>query len=219
MKKRILFILILLLLTPLTFALSQEQRQEYRECSSDCRDMKKDERNICRTEYKGCREDCDDTRCKINCARERISCMKQTNSQYRECKSDCRELLIPKCEFNNEIFQAGDEFANGCETCECRRNGKIRCKQDSFCNKDPEITESQCENSGGLYQALCRGGNFHLYCNREEYCICGGDENYACPIEYDCLYDFEPPYRRTNTIPVWVDMLGSPLGEIGICVK
>lgn len=219
MKKGTLAIILILLLIPAALAVTKGQRQEYRSCTSDCRDVRTDVRDSCRADYKQCKESCEDRDCKITCARERISCMKQVNSNYRECRNICRDHLIPKCEFNGEIYQGSDEFENGCETCECRRNGKVRCKQDDFCHKDPEISEQSCTQAGGLFQGLCEGTHYRLFCSRQKYCICEGDDNYSCPSEYECLTDFKAPGNRVYNLQSWRDMLGKPLGEIGICVK
>jgi hypothetical protein len=218
MKKRVFALIAIFLLLPLALAATQEEKQQYRACNTDCTDSKKLSQDQCKTEFSQCKENCRDNKCISTCSKKRINCTKQVNSDYKNCKSQCKEILTPRCIYNNETYIAKEEFQEGCNICECKTSGKVSCKKEAFCNKNPEVEESLCTQSGGFFQALCNGPYFHMSCTQNKYCQCGGTYNYSCPENHECLTDFIPP-KLGNYVPGYRNLNGQPLGNIGVCVN
>ena len=216
MKKVIIFF-IALLLVPMIFAATQEEKREYQKCNADCAENKKLARDICAYEHNQCKLACQNSSCKIVCAKEKNICMRNAANDSSECRKECKKIIRPKC-LNGE-YAAGEKFEDGCSICKCIINGKISCKKEAFCNKNPEVSEELCTTSGGFYQALCSGPYFDILCSQDKFCICKGINNYSCPINYECLTDFNPPINPSRISRGWTDMLGSSLGKVGVCVN
>lgn len=210
-------ILIALLLVPIIFAATQEEKREYQKCNANCAENKEGERDACVYEHNQCKIACQNSLCKLACAKEKNICIRNVVNDNIECRKECKKIISPKC--LNGKYSAGEKFEDGCSICKCKNNGKISCKKDAFCNKNPDVSEELCNNSGGFYQALCSGPYFDILCSQDKFCICKGTNNYSCPIDYECLTDFNPPIRTSTISRGWTDMLGSPLGEVGVCVN
>jgi hypothetical protein len=217
MKKREIIALTIILLLPLVIAATQEEKQQYQECNSNCSEIKKVSQEICKSEFVQCKENCQDNKCIPDCAKNKTTCLKQTSSDFRLCKAQCKEIIATKCIYNETLYSVGETFESSCNICECKTSGKFSCKKEAFCNKNPEVPQELCEESGGFYQALCNGPYFHMSCTQDKYCQCGGTYNYTCPQNHTCLTDFVPP-KLGHYVPGYRNLNGQPLGDIGICV-
>lgn len=214
MKKRALLGIVLIF--SLMYLVSAFHSTDFKNCSTECRTTQKEGLDSCKANYETCKQECNDSSCTKNCSKEKTACVRNANENYKECKKDCKAEVMPKC--LNETYKYGETFAQGCELCECKANGKVSCKKESFCNLNVTVSEEECSQNGGFYQALCNGPYFGIVCSQKEFCICGGDNNFTCPADYQCLTDFVSPNKRT-TIGGWKTLLGNPLGEIGVCGK
>jgi len=211
-------IFLLFLFLPIAFALSAEQREEYNTCKTNCLEIKNAEKEICTSNYLSCRSSCQSNyTCSSSCIKTKSECMREVNKDHNSCQKVCREILVPKC--LNGTYNAGETFVSGCDVCKCNTNGKVSCKKEAFCNKNTSVSEEECKPHG-LYYPLCNGPYFDIVCSQEKFCLCSGFSNYSCPNNHECLKDFISPNKRTqNTIIGFKDLLGRPLGDIGVCVK
>ncbi len=218
MKNTVFALMLVLLLLPLITAATQEERNQYQLCRSNCLDDKKISQDLCKSDFSECKTLCISNRtCSSNCVKERINCLKQANSEHVSCQKQCKAIIAPKC--LDGTYNLGDTFTSGCQICECKANGKISCKKDAFCNKNASVSESSCLQAGGLYSPLCNGPYFDLLCTQQNFCLCEGTNNYSCPLNYECMKSFVSPNKRTHTINGWKDVIGLSLGDIGICVQ
>lgn len=218
MKKEAAIIFAIILLSPLALAMVQTEKEQYRACNADCTAVKRTAQDTCKEQFLECKEDCEDNKCVSTCSKQRNLCLKEANQEHKNCKNSCKPLLAKKCTVGENTYIAGEEFQDGCDICECKTTGKISCKKESFCNKDPQISQQLCEESGGFYQALCNGPYFHMSCSQNKYCQCGGTYEYTCPENYECLTEFVPP-KIGNYVPGYRNLLGQPLGDVGVCVQ
>lgn len=152
-------------------------------------------------------------------------------AQIAECKKDCRLsrfLDNSNCDADFKTCRSLC-FSTDCKrTCSQQRRDCIiqtnknynSCKSLCINNQnDFSINESECQDSGGLYQEICNGPYFDIVCSKEKFCICGGNFNYTCPGNYQCIMDFASPNKRLFTVEGWKTFLGVKLGNIGLCGK
>jgi len=187
-------------------------------CKQTCKEIQKETSDACKTGYLSCKEVCIDSTCKKNCIKEYSLCRKNSVENYRNCQKQCIPSKLPLTCLNG-TYNLGDKFPQGCEICECKEKGKVVCKRDAFCNRNTSITVEACTNGGGLYYEFCNGPYFDIVCFSQKFCFCNGIQSYTCPSQYECMTDFIAPNKRVHTIPGWKDLLGNPLGNIGICVQ
>jgi hypothetical protein len=151
--------------------------------------------------------------------------------QIAECKKDCRLLrFLDKADCESSF----KECRTLCFSTECKRECSLEkrdciiqsnkdynsCKSLCINNQiDFSINESVCQNSGGLYQEICNGPYFDIVCSQQKFCICGGNFNYTCPVDYLCVMKFASPNKRLPTIDGWKTLIGVKLGNIGLCGK
>jgi len=218
MKKTILCIGILVFILLVNIGIGSASDLSIRTCKQTCKEVNKETTDACKADYLLCRESCLNSTCKKNCIKEYSICRKNSVENYRNCQKLCNPPKLPLTCLNG-TYDLGDKFPLGCEICECKKNGKVVCKRDSFCNKNTSITEERCRIGGGLYYEFCNGPYFDIVCFSQKFCFCNGDKSYTCPRDYECMTDFIAPNRRVHTIPGWKDLLGNPLGNIGVCVQ
>jgi hypothetical protein len=192
------------------------------ECKSNCTD--KSCVRQCSSDFRANkRQLCDYNSCRKLCSIERRECRREALTDYRECRSSCQYTPFDsniKCEYEGITYRAGQKFLEGCDSCKCRFDGSVDCQDTQFCNfQDVIIPKRTCESSGGLYLGLCRGPYFGIGCSQKKYCLCAGDDNYSCPLDHTCILDFEPPRIKSSSVPGWKNMIGQPLGDIGVCAE
>ena len=218
MKKRIALLIIgLFVAVGFVFLVSAS---ESKICREECINNKNLEREKCYSHYESCKEECTDRKCIRLCYNENKDCLKKSKDEYLKCSKKCA-YIGKNTSCMNGKYKAGETFLSGCQICECNYNKRISCKKTDFCNfKEVLKDKNQCESSNGLYQQLCNGPYFDIVCSKDNFCLCDGNNDYGCPENYLCLHDFNPSLtRRGYTIAGWKDLLGFPLGDIGICAK
>ena len=151
-----------------------------------------------------------------------------TANQIKECREDCRELnKISKFVCNEEF----SECKNICENGNCKRvctqerrdclrevSGEYKtCQKECINNNEQAISSEGCTQSGGLYQQLCTGPYFSVFCTQKSYCLCEGINNNACPAQTQCSKNFVAPVRRHGSLEGWRNLHGESLGDIGMC--
>lgn len=204
---------------PLLSALSFADNHDVASCKKDCITVKKLSLEICNTAYTQCRNICENNSCRSICSQQKLNCVKNSSSSFLVCRKACNDINIFEGCLNN-TYKKGEPFVNGCDKCVCNINKKVSCVRDAYCNKNVSIGMEECTQAGGLYQGICNGPYFDVFCSRQKLCICQGNSNYTCPSNYQCLTDFVSPNKRiSHTIAGWRDLLGKPLGDIGICAK
>jgi hypothetical protein len=222
------------------------KKLEYNICKDtygDCRNACKEDYNICTDNQKEirdqCKVSCTDNKCisqcnkdynnnkkqlctysecRKSCSTTYKDCRKTLANDYKECRNSCPYVALD----DNIICEGGykpkDTFAQGCDICQCNYNGKITCEKTDYCHfTEPEIEQTDCEEAGGFYYRLCKGPYFGVACSKDYFCICEGDNKYTCPQDNTCVKNFIPPKIKENTLPGWRDLLGNPLGDIGVC--
>ena len=218
MKKKSLFISFIIFILLISFSQALDQTTNINACKKGCRDVNKESLDVCKVNYQLCREICTNYACKKICAQEQVACRIDVRSDLHICQKNCISEQLPATCLNG-AYNLSDKFKEGCDVCECKNNGKVECKRDNFCNKNTSITEETCKNNGGLYLPLCNGPYFDLVCSQEKFCLCQGNNDSTCPLNYECLNNFISPNKRVHTISGWKNFLGQPLGNIGICVQ
>lgn len=199
--------------------------EEYATCKQSCNVLEnKDKRDClkdCNNEKNIARKDCSIKDCVHECNDDRNSCYDIVKFGYDNCKDGCSYIFEEVQSCNGGEQQAGEMFMEGCNICRCGFDGEVDCKTTEFCNFDkPKIEETSCVESGGLYQQLCNGPYFDIVCTPKKYCVCEGLGEYSCPENNVCLTDFNVRLPRVKqTIEGFKDLLGNPLGDIGICVQ
>jgi hypothetical protein len=194
------------------------QKEIKEECKEDCTDSKC--KSQCNKDYNlNKKELCAYTECKKECSTTRKECRSTVTSVYKDCKDSCPYVALDDNITCEGGYKPKETFAQGCEFCQCNYNGKITCEKTDYCQlpNAENIDETLCTNSGGLYQALCKGPYFGVACSNKYFCICEGDDQYTCPLEHSCVKDFIPPKIKESSIQGWRDLLGQPLGDIGVC--
>jgi hypothetical protein len=181
-----------------------EVRRELNRCNYQC----------ARTYVQGKRA-CSISDCRRQCATEKRDCVTGARDDYKGCCQACDESGFDHITCQDGAYTAGTVLLRGCDTCTCGYDGELNCKESPTCNYDVSITEEEC--TGGLFQPLCAGPYFRLRCSREKYCLCGGDAGYTCPENSVCLHEFKA--KIPPTLKGYRDKLGQPLGDIGICGK
>ena len=189
-------------------------------CKKECAINKNNSTSLCTQEFLLCRNNCSrkDKDCNYECNFEKSNCIDRVNFKYSNCPKNCKYIFKNKTCGNHEL---GEVFTEGCELCKCEFNGKVNCKKTDFCNYDKVLrNQTVCKENNGIYQPLCNGPYFDIVCSKDNFCLCGGDNNYSCPSDYACLHEFNPSLtRKGHTVAGWKTLLGVPLGNIGICAK
>jgi len=166
-------------------------------------------------EYK--RNECDLSGCRSICNREAVLCKKTVRADYRWCGIACvGNTLYPNATCG--AYRPGDQFVEDCKECECNFDGTTSCRPSINCfYSNFTITETSCLNAGGLFQPVCKGPYFRLRCTLEDYCICDGLGQYACPSDTFCLHNFT--VRVKSDLQGYRGLQGEEIGDIGICAQ
>ena len=127
MKKTTIILLssllfIILILPAILAIVTPEQRESYNLCNDDCRLERKNSTGLCKTDYSECKNECagnsTNRTCFSECRKESTNCIKQSNDNYKSCHKSCQAIILPKCEYNNHTYNAGENFTQGCDVCE-----------------------------------------------------------------------------------------------------
>jgi hypothetical protein len=149
------------------------------------------------------------TECKKDCRLSRFSDKLSCEADFKACRDFCFSQNCKRgcsLEKRNCIIQANKNY--------------ISCKSLCINNQiDFLVNESECVESGGLFQEICNGPYFDIVCGQKKFCICGGNFDYNCPESYECVMNFASPNKRTHTVEGWKTFLGVNLGDIGLCGK
>lgn len=219
MKNRVYLILISAVV--LVFLISSVFALSVRDCKKECSFDKNQNTFENNNNFNLCKENCapKDRKCITNCSNEKRSAIKTVNQNFSKCNKKC-SYVGKNITCLNGKYAAGEVFLNACEKCECGYNSKISCTKTDFCNFNASISKNYCESNNGFYNSLCNGPYFDIVCSKDLFCLCDGVGNYSCASDYSCLHSFSLSLtRRSYTIPGWKNLLGKPLGDIGICVK
>jgi len=153
-----------------------------------------------KTQIKECKQDC-----RANRVLDKIEC----KASYEECREDCRGYSCRRTctqEKNLCLKEANDDY----KVCQ------DICKHGLF---DFSISQDSCTEAGGFYESLCNGPYFGVVCTQTKFCMCKGNEDYSCPVNYSCVKNFKTAYMQYYSVEGWVNLLGQPLGNIGLCAK
>jgi hypothetical protein len=226
MKKGIviwgIFFLSVIILTSFVLAFGQER--VILDCSKNCSITKDNQVNLCDQDYKQCRNGCNS---------EKKACIENAKDLNEECRNSCslhngtaKRMCIMNCSLEN-ILKKEKCSKTGCvQDCvdgrkDCKEKVMVRsmnCKKD--CDGLTVLNKEQCDSAGGLFYLICKGLYFDIICSKQKFCICDGDENYSCPSNYTCNHNLDNILpRNIHALKGYKDLLGNPLGDIGICMK
>jgi hypothetical protein len=223
----LLLIAIIMVLSSFSFILAENftlDNNLIKQCKKECTLNNNMELEKCKTSYQDCINNCPKISkiCKKECNNNKSNCNFIIKFVFSNCNNECKfkiTNLNTTCE--NSKYNSSDVFLKDNEICRCRYDGKIKCKKNPFFSASFYIDKEKCINSNGLFQQLCNGPYFDIYCSKEFYCLCNGNNNYSCPDNYECLEKIPKGLllKRTNTISGYKTLLGLDLGNIGICIK
>lgn len=224
MKKILVSGILIVFLISFAAAISftSSDKHAINECKKNCTFEKKYEIKECNSIYRECRQDCNDHQCHKTCSDERKNCIKEKKENSRQCIQSCPYIILNisiTCSYNNQTYNAGERFLYECDTCQCSYNGIVQCRQSPACNfNNFTISREYCESNNGFYYQLCTGPYFGIKCTQNYFCMCNGNNNYSCPNDYVCITNFKFEEVQSRN-PLWKDLLGNKLGNIGICAK
>jgi hypothetical protein len=200
---------------------SAEQEFSLSSCKRECAAERNVERAACIDAFIECTATCSGQTCKRSCTVQKNSCIAVATAEQTICSKICTYIAQGKLTTClNGTYRIGETFADGCEQCMCAVNGIVSCKKTPFCNfNNVSIGKELCVSSGGLFHALCNGPYFDIVCSSKKFCLCGGTNEYQCPLNHECIQDFISPNKRIHTIDGWKNLLGQDLGTIGVCAQ
>lgn len=194
------------------------------------------EKSLCRTscniEFKSTVLSCNEIKnsCFDSCESESNSCLAQVESNYLSCTSVCSndqtclkscrvERQVDKIECKKDMTLCKKDCSEERRECIKSASDEKRVCSDKCILGNFAISEDQCISNGGLYQQLCNGPYFDIKCSADDFCQCGGVNNYTCPHDYQCQKSFRISGIPKTSVIGWKDYLGKNLGDIGLCEK
>lgn len=212
MKKLLIFGILVVFVAVVVAALPS--REDTQICNEDCKLEYNEAVSECGNLQTDCLENCEGKHCRNTCFKEKKVCLKEAREKRQLCTLTCKRGFSG-CE--DGAYEFKETFTEGCDVCECNVNGRVTCKREPYCNKNVSISAESCEANGGFYYPICKGPYFSVVCSQQNLCLCGGNAEWTCGEGQECFYDFVSPLKKKGSIKGFRDLLGRPLGDVGVC--